>query len=146
MNRKGIISMRKSAYYLVALSVLLVSTTALGVAQELKSFPGSRLDQNASTEASQAAPGKQSQVYITSESFDKVLAFYKASYKQDTTMPAAGPKLPSGQQVQWAFFIIDGGKNLATSRYWLKVQHPYVGGMDGKDIRDVTVIQSVRSK
>ena len=138
--------MRKSANYLGALSLLLVSATGFGVAQELKSFPGSHVDENASTEASRAAPGKQSQVYVTSESFDRVFAFYKAAYKQDTSMPAAGPKLPSGQQVQWAFFIIDGGKDLATSKYWMKIQRPYVGGTAGKDIRDVTVIQSVRSK
>lgn len=138
--------MRILTYYLAWLGVLLVSTSAFGIAQDLKPFPGSQRDEAASREASQAVPGKQSQVYTTSDSFDKVYAFYKAAYKQDTTMPAAGPKLASGRQVQWAFFIIDGAANLATSKYWMKIQRPYVGGADGKDIRDVTVIQSVRTK
>ncbi len=138
--------MNRSICGVLALSALLVSTSAFGIAQELKHFPGSRLDEKASAEASQAAPGKQSQVYTTSESFDKVLAFYKGAYKQDTSMRSAGPKLPSGQQIQWAFFIIDGGANLSNSNYWMKIQHPYVGGTDGKDIRDVTVIQTVRKK
>ena len=136
----------RQTYYLAWLTVFLVSTSAFGIAQDLKLFPGSQRDEKASREASQAAPGKESQVYTTSEGFDKVFAFYKAAYKQDTTMRATGPKLPSGQQVQWAFFLIDRGANLATSKYWMKIQRPYVGGTDGKDIRDVTVIQSVRTK
>ena len=138
--------MRRSGFRLVGLSIFLVSTCALGLAQEIKSYPGSQRDEKAGIEASQATPGKQSQVYTTGAAFDKVCAFYKGLYKQDTTMPSAGPKLPSGQQVQWAFFIIDGGSTLATSKYWMKVQRPYVGGADGKDIREVTVIQSVRTK
>jgi len=74
------------------------------------------------------------------------VAFYKGLYKQDTSMRSTGPKSPSGQQVQWMFFIIDGGTNLANSKYWMKVQRPYVGGTDGKDIRDITIIQTVRTK
>jgi hypothetical protein len=138
--------MRRSAKYLVALSVLWGAISAFGMAQELKLFPGSHLDAKASSEASHATPGKESQVYTTSDSFAKVFAFYKSVYKQDTSMPSTGPKLPSGEQIQWAFFILDSGGKLATSKYWMKVQHPYVGGTDGKDVRDVTVIQSVRTK
>ena len=61
-------------------------------------------------------------------------------------MRGSGPKLPSGQQIRWAFFIIDGGKDLLSSRYWMKIQRPYVGGADAKDIRDISVIQTVRAK
>ena len=135
--------MKHSRFCVIAILFL---TGALGIAQELKLFPGSHLDEKASAEASQAVPGKVSQVYTTSSSFDKVFEFYKSAYKQDTSMGNAGPKLPSGQQIQWAFFIIDGGTKLANSNYWMKIQHPYVGGADGKDVRDVTVIQSVRKK
>jgi hypothetical protein len=134
--------MRRLACYLVGFSLLLVS----GFAQEMKPFPGSHLDEQASRDASKAAPGKESQVYTTSESYDKVYAFYKGLYTQETKMPPSGPKLPSGQQIQWAFFILDGGKSLAASKLWMKIQRPYVGGADGKDIRELTVIQSVRKK
>jgi hypothetical protein len=133
----------RSSCHLIVLGVLLISSA---IAQDFKQFPGSHLDDAASREASKAAPGKESQVYTTSDSYDKVVAFYKGMYKQDTAMHTTGPKLPSGEQVQWAFFLIDGGKGLASSKYWMKVQHPYVGGADGKDIRDLTVIQTVRSK
>ena len=138
--------MKRFAYGALAFGALLAITSAAGNAQEFKLYPGSHLDDKASGEASQAAPGKESKVYTTSESFEKVFAFYKSAYQQDTSMRSTGPKLPSGQQIQWAFFIVDGGTKLSNSNYWLKVQHPYVGGADGKDIRDVTVIQSVRKK
>ena len=126
-------------------SLVLVFAASLGLAQALTPFPGAQRDEKASREASQSAPGKVSEVYTTNDSFDKVFAFYKGLYKQDTAMPPAGPKLPSGKQVQWAFFLVDGGTNLRTSKYWMKIQRPYIGGADGKDVRDVTVIQSVHS-
>jgi hypothetical protein len=137
--------MKRFAYSVLAFGALLAFTSAAGMAQELKLFPGSHLDEVASSEASKTVPGKESKVYTTSESFEKVLAFYKAEYKQ-VSMPGADHKLPSGQQIQWAFFIIDGGTKLSNSNHWMKIQRPYVGGSDGKDIRDVTVIQSVRKK
>lgn len=102
-------------------------------------------DEKGTHDASAAAPGKQSEVYTTDDAFDKVYAFYKGLYKE-YTMGRPGPKLPSGQQLQWAFFLIDGGKDLASSKYWMKIQRRYVGGADGKDIRDVTVVQTVRAK
>jgi hypothetical protein len=138
--------MKRFAYGVLAFGALLAFTSATGIAQELKLFPGAQLDDKASSAASKTVPGKESKVYTTSESFEKVFAFYKGVYKQDTSMPATGPKLPSGQQIQWAFFIIDGGTKLSNSNNWMKIQHPYVGGTDGKDIREVTVIQCVRKK
>ena len=113
--------------------------------QDFKPYPGSKVDEKASREASAAAPGKESQVYTTMDALDKVNAFYKGLYKE-ITKGNSGPKLPSGEQVRWVFFAIDGGPSLAQSKYWMKIQRPYVGGTDGKDIRDVTVIQTVRTK
>jgi hypothetical protein len=114
-------------------------------AQDFKPYPGSKLDEKASHEATVAVPGKQSEVYTTGDAFDKVYAFYKGLYTE-YTMPASPPKLPSGQQIKWAFFIIDGGKNLSSSKNWMKIQRPYVGGAEGQDVRDITVIQTVRAK
>ena len=113
---------------------------AIGIpclAQDFKPCPGCTLDEKAGREPTAAAPGKQSQVWTTSDSFDKVYAFYKGLYKE-YTMRHGGGKLPSGQQVRWAFFILDGGKDLASSAYWMKTQWPYVGRTDGKDVRDIT--------
>ena len=128
--------MRRAVLVLIAGGVLL--------AQDFKPYTGSKVDEKATKEASATAPGKQSEVYTTSDSFDKVYAFYKGLYKE-FAMSRQPPKLPSGQ-IKWAFFIIDGGTSLANSKYWVKIQRPYVGGTDGSDVRDVTVIQTVRSK
>ena len=114
-------------------------------AQEFKPYTGSKIDEKASREASAAAPGKQSEVYTTSDALDKVYTFYKGLYKE-FTMRSTGPRLPSGQQVKWYFFILDGGTTLANSKLWLKIQRPYVGGAEGQDIRDITIIQTVRTK
>ena len=127
------------------LAGILIAFSTLCLAQEPKPYPGAKLDDKASHEASAAAPGKQSQVYTTSDSLDKVYAFYKGTYKE-FSMRSTGPTLPSGQQVKWYFFILDGGTTLANSKLWMKIQHPYVGGADGKDIRDLTIIQTVRTK
>lgn len=137
--------MRKIVSYLAGAAALLVMTSALGLAQDFKPYPGAQLDEKLSREASAAAADRESQVYTTSDSFDKVYAFYKGLYKQDTGMPA-GPKLATGQQVQWAFFLIDGGKDLRTSKLWMKVQYPMLAGPDGKDVRSITHIQVVRKK
>ena len=59
-------------------------------------------------------PGKQSEVYTTDDSLDKVYAFYEGMYKE-IAMRSGGPKLPSGQQVKWYFFILDSGTTLANS-------------------------------
>ena len=60
-----------------------------------------------------------------------------------------GPqKLPSGQELKEAYFIFDGGKDITVSKLWIKIQRPYIGGMEigkdfqvkYKDVRDVTAI------
>ena len=127
------------------LAGLLIVFSTLCLAQEFKPYTGAKLDDKASREASAAAPGKQSEVYTTSDSLDKVYAFYKNTYKE-FSMRSTGPTLPSGQQVKWYFFILDGGTTLANSKLWMKIQHPYVGGADGTDVRDLTIIQTVRTK
>src|SRR5450755_2007525 len=127
------------------LAGIVIAFSTLCLAQEFKPYTGAKLDDKASREASAAAPGKQSEVYTTGDSLDKVYAFYKGMYKE-FSMRSTGPKLPSGQQVKWYFFILDGGTTLANSKLWMKIQRPYVGGADGTDIRDVTIIQTVRTK
>ena len=130
--------------YLV-IGMLLASVTIPCLAQDFKPYAGSKLDEKASREATSAVPGKQSEVYTTGDTLDKVYTFYKGLYKE-FMMRSTGPKLPSGQQVKWYFFIIDEGPTLANSKLWMKIQRPYVGGADGQDIRDVTIIQTVRKK
>ena len=133
----------------IALCLVYVLACLPEMAQELKRYPGAQFDEKVSRQASQAAPGKQSEVYTTADTFENVYAFYKRLYKE-YTMPM--PQLPSGKKLQWAFFILDGGKNLSASKYWIKIQRPYVGTVadvadaEFQDIRDVTAIQTVHPK
>jgi len=131
--------MRRFWSLLFVASILIAAGSVPCLGQDFKPYPGSKVDVKASSEASAAAPGKESQVYTTMDALDKGL------YKE-ITIGNSGPKLPSGEQVRWVFFAIDGGPSLAQSKYWMKIQRPYVGGTDGKDIRDITVIQTVRTK
>jgi hypothetical protein len=137
--------MRKFVLFLFVVGMILISVNLSCLAQDFKPYPDAKLDEKSSREASGAAPGKQSEVYTTGDAFEKVYAFYKGLYKE-YKMSSSSPKLPSGQQIRWAFFILDGGKDLASSKYWMKIQRPYVAGADGQEIRDITVIQTVRSK
>ena len=118
-------------------------------AQDFRQYPGSKFDEKASEQASAVAKGMECHVYTTDDSLDKVHAFYKALYKEFVP-PFPRQKLPNGQEVRWAFFIIDSGKDLADSKYWMKVQRPYIGtvdnGADFKDIREVSVIQTIRRR
>jgi len=123
---------------------LLLILAGMSLAQDFKPYAGAKLDDKASREASAAVPGKQSEVYTTGDSFDKVYAFYKCVYKEFSMRGA--PRLPNGQSIKWAFFLVDGEKDLASSKYWMKVQRPYVGGTDGADVRDITIIQTVHAK
>jgi hypothetical protein len=132
--------------FLMASYVALVLACVPAIAQDFKQYPGSKLDDKASREASSTKSGIDCQVFTTPDSFDKLYAFYKAMYKEQA-WPVHPPKLPSGQEIRWAFFLIDGAKDLAHSKLWMKIQRPYIGTVDGnldfKDIRDISVIQTV---
>lgn len=142
--RRMVFRMRTSMICFLAGMFLATVSIPCG-AQEFKQYAGSKVDEKASREASSAAPGKLSEVYTTSDALDKVYTYYKGLYKE-FTMRSTGPRLPSGQQVKWYFFILDGGTTLADSKSWMKIQRPYVGGADGQDIRDLTIIQTVKTK
>jgi len=71
-------------------------------AEDFKLYPGSKVDEAASREASATVPGKESRVYTTPDSLEKVGSFYKGLYKE-ITMRSSGPTLPSGEQVRWFF-------------------------------------------
>jgi hypothetical protein len=79
-----------------------------------------------------------------------VYTFYKGQYKEfPWRLPR--PKLPSGKELQWAYFILDGAPDLVHSKHWLKIQRPMALTVDLeelelKDIRDVSVIQTVNRK
>lgn len=136
-----------TARLMFALALVLAGPRSL--AQDFKPYPGARLDEKASRQASAQVRGLECKVYTSSDSFERVRSYYRSLYKE---FPAPFPsqKLPNGQEVQWVFFILDGGRDLAHSKSWMKVQRPYIGDIDSeadfKDVRDITVIQTVSSQ
>lgn len=135
---------------------LLLLFSALALAQPVKPYPGAKLDDAATSEARAATanqPGVDVSVYLTSDSFDKVFAYYKKSGKEYKPIGARARKLPNGQELRDAFFILDEAAGLATSKRWVKVQRPYIGhyglaksGAGKNGIRDITAIVATRSK
>lgn len=132
---------------LIAYLFVLVIAGTLSVAQDFKQYPGSRLDDKASQQASAVDKGMEVQVYTTGDAFEKVYSFYKSLYKE-IAVPFSRQTTPTGREVKWAFFVLDGGKDLMHSNYWMKVQRPYIGTVDDEanfqDVRDMSVIQTVR--
>jgi hypothetical protein len=93
-------------------------------------------------------PGTKITAYLTKDSFDKVVAFYKGLGKEYSHpgAPATG-KLPSGQEIRKTFLILDGAPDIIRSRSWISVQHPFLGAVSRqggalqyKDVRDETEI------
>ncbi len=136
----------------LAFLVFLVFQTTSSAAQ-FKPYPGAAVDSKASKEAAEIAKGAgltgKTTIYTTRDSFEKVFAFYKGAAKEYKMPHEGGPqKLPSGQELKEAYFIFDGGKDITVSKLWIKIQRPYIGGMEigkdfqvkYKDVRDVTAI------
>jgi hypothetical protein len=134
--------MRRLNALFITTTMLLALSSVVCQAQDVKVYPGARHDDKVSRDATAAAPGKQVDVYLTSDSFDKVQAFYKGLYKE-LPMHMHGA-VPGQQAVRMTFFVVDGAATLASSKYWVKVQHPYLD--EAHKAQDLTVIETVRSK
>jgi hypothetical protein len=116
-------------------------------ALDFKQYPGSRFEEKPSQQPSDVDKEMEVQVYTTGDSFQKVYGFYKSLYKE-VAVPFPKQTLPNGKELKWAFFVLDGAKDLMQSSYWMKVQRPYVRTVDNKgnfqDVRDMSAIQTVR--
>jgi hypothetical protein len=123
---------------------------------DFKLYPGSKTEEKETQEARELAAkskmgNSKGTVYTTKDSFEKVMAFYKdlgKEYKMPSQKEGKVKKLPSGQELKEAYFILDGAEELMGSKLWIKIQQPYIGkvsmgqGFQVKyeDVRDVTAI------
>jgi hypothetical protein len=139
--------MSKRVYRLIAL--LLFCFGSLSLAQEFKSYKGAKPDAAATAEAQRLAaaePELEVTVYVTADPFEKVHEFYRGVGTEFRMAGKRTRKMPNGQELRDAFIILDGAKNILTSKMWVKLQRPYIGaGLDRKgtpstEIRDVTAI------
>jgi hypothetical protein len=134
----------------------LLGVAALAVSQQTsKMYPGARIDQASTEEAKSAAalqPELEMTVYATPDPFDKVYAFFKKTGKEYKVIGSGARKLPNGQELKNAFFILDEGEDLVSSKRWVKVQRPYIGqygltrNATQNDIRDITAIVLTKRK
>jgi hypothetical protein len=80
-------------------------------------------------------------IYTTGDAYEKVYSFYKGAGKEYQMPGESGTKtkLPSGKELKSSFFIFDGAKDLMSSKFWAKIQRPYIG-IDMKEGPDMTYI------
>ncbi len=143
----------KSVIYVLS-CLIFFAFSSFVIAAEFKPYPGSKIDQKATKEATellkQSGMAGKATIYTTNDAFEKAHAFYKKSAKEYKMPGEEGGKkrLPSGQEIREAFFIFDGAPDITTSKLWIKVQRPYIGSVEMgkdfqvkyKDVRDVTAI------
>lgn len=137
----------KSTGFVVAMvfvSIMVVS------AADFKIYPGAKIDEKLTKEANdyaaKAAAGSKmavpkATIYITGDAYEKVFSFYKGVGKEYQMPGVSGEKntLPSGKVLKSSFFIFDGAKDLMGSKFWAKIQRPYID-MDMKEGPDLTYI------
>ena len=119
-------------------------------------YPGAKLDKAATEQAKTAQtvqPEFEVTVYTTADGFDKVYGFFQKSGKEYKPIGSRARKLPDGKELRDAFFILDNGPDLLTSKRWVKIQRPYLGqyglgrnGAGQNDIKDITAIVLTRKK
>jgi hypothetical protein len=125
--------------------------------QATKVYPKARIDKVATQEARTAPtadPDLEVAVYVTTDTFDRVYAFYRRAGKEYKGVIGSGVRrLPNGEDLREVFFILDDAPDLRTSTRWLKLQRPYIGpyglgrnGVGKNDVRSVTAIVLARRK
>ena len=119
-------------------------------------YPAAKLDRTATQQAKTspaAQPDVEIAVYTTPDGFDKVYGYYQRNGKEYKAIGSRARKLPNGHDLRDAFFILDDGRDLLTSKHWVKIQRPYIGqyglgrnGAGAGDIKDVTAIVLTHKK
>ncbi len=143
----------KTALYVLA-SVMVIALATGVFAGGFNVYPGAKLEDIYETKQSEAET-KMSKapkviIFTTNDFFENVVAFYRGTGRE-YRMPGSSGKpirLPSGQELKEAYFILDGAADIMTSKHWIKIQRPYLSrertraGSQGKyeAAREVTAI------
>ncbi len=128
-----------------------IITAALAAAQPAdRIYPGARVDAAGTEQARSASvmePDLEVTVYFTADPFEKVLGHFEKKGHEFKVIGSRARKLPSGQELRDAFFILDDAPTLSASKRWVKLQRPYLGQYGlvrnasmPNEIRDVTAI------
>jgi len=139
---------------LILTLVMSVTLPTVVFAGGFKVYPGAKLEDVYETKQSEAGT-KMSKapkviIFTTNDFFENVVAFYRGTGREYRMPGSSGKpiKLPSGQELKEAYFIFDNAADIMTSKYWIKIQRPYLSrertkeGFQGKygAVREVTAI------
>lgn len=131
--------MKKFLFFCFLIFALLAFSTGFQI------YPNSKLDEKASRQAIKLAEEQgisniDYKIYISEDSFEKVCSFYM-NFSKEYNMPRSSgtsgkPKKYENYDLYEAYFIFDGAKDLSSSKFWAKVQRPYIG----EEVLDKTAI------
>jgi hypothetical protein len=137
----------------LAAAALTASVLMAGAgAAEFKPYPGAVKYTPPETEANQRftnalRPGLTITAYFSNDSFEKVVAFYKGLGREYTDARMKPGRLANGEEVRKAFLILDDARDVASSKSWVSIQHPFTGRVSMQagvpqysDVREVTEI------
>jgi len=146
--------MKRGAFILTF--VMFFSLSIVVLAAGFKVYPGAKVEEV--YEAKQPEVGAYNKmskapqviIFTTNDFFENVVAFYRGSARE-YRMPGMGEKpmkLSTGQELKEAYFIFDNAADIMTSKHWIKIQRPYLGGtgtrerLQGKygTFREITAI------
>jgi hypothetical protein len=131
-----------------------LAALALGMAAELKPYPRVRTEpwfdkyaREAMASLRKFSPGAEVEIWMTDDSLETVLAFYKPS---GTERPAfaqpliANLKARSGRDVKATYVIFDGATSPVESKHYVSIQRPVIVQFEPLDVHDVTQIMVYR--
>ncbi len=134
-----------------AFLILVILFSVILFGQEFKVYPNAKIDEVGTKEANEVAKeakmtDTEATIYTTNDSFKEVCNFYSKLGKEFNMLRTSGtngkPKKYESYDLYEAFFILDGAKNLSSSKLWIKVQRPYIG----EEVKDVTAIVVSKKK
>jgi hypothetical protein len=142
----------KSALVALACCLFVLASPQAVRADEFKVYPGAVLDQKLTADAQKSQQGQAFvvRVYRTTDSFEKVRAFYAPLYHDAHVSGkyASGP----AAKVKLAMFTLDAPKAAYLSTYWFRITRPFFtarlpdGTTDFRSARDETAIMVVQKQ
>lgn len=124
-------------------------------------YPGSHIDEhttelvNRRNAAKAGEAASTTTIYVTTDSYEKVLAWYR-KFGREFVMPGGlgqPTDLPEGKKLRQTYYIFDNSTSLRGSKSWVKIQSPYAGPPwkpdlkeADKPMKELTAIMHVTSK
>lgn len=132
----------KSLFFM---SFLVFSLSSFASAGGFQVYPGAEFREDLKGMASgpivtglMKPEGTRTKVFTTSDRFEKVVAFYRGigkQYRVGALERRRGKKLYElGYKLEEAFFILDGARDIWSSKLWVRVQSPLIGEVEGQEL------------